>query len=1771
MNVSFSKLICGAIIPIVCTSLAHASNSVSINFGTELNDQGETLFGAEGYQVPASKWNIFTTQTGLDQALTDKSGNPSGITFTWTSPVYAAGYKISSHNALHRTQIIDQDGQDAVTFSASNILYDNYDVIVYMAAKAWPFNSNLLLKLDGATEGVWHTSNTDGTMIATDSLGRWGDGNPFELIAGKNYAIFKDLTATSFSIEGRRQQDFARVGFGAIQIVPSTRQTLTLPADGRWSSLNYTISPDNPPNEIILDLNGQSTFIIDEAFTVSILTLTNLATDGILTLQRTDAVPEVPFGVLGFAQQRPTSLILDGFSAMSPYTGAPFDHLTFNDPITQNIASYGGNTTVTYLGGTASTINFDPPQGGTINLKNGDFSITDMPASATQTTLNIGSVGGTSVVMNHINAFNIGTMTATIHPGTTITAPRFLLVQGSTGQASIVNQAGGAITVTGNNSTSNSTASIMLGNWGRPSTYNLSGGTFTATQASVTMGHAAKNHTWDISNTGVAKVQGFFTMPGASDINTLKVRDMGRLDVGRLGITCKGQTTLDFSLEDGGTLASYESFTCATPATINTANIDTALDTTLTFTAPISSKQDTSTGSLTKQGVGTLVLASGNALIGSVAVEQGTLALSGMVPFTNTNAITLSDGATLDLTHMTNSEGSTSPRLTSPIEIVSGVATIRSKLGMQFSSITQQMNSATTIEVILTTAELLNPASFSLFSFDTAHNNEFEIQLFSEDGSSVNCSVARGEGGVYTAILDQSAYLTYTPPTGSTIFTWDNNALFDGDVSFSANDHVTFNPSSDHIRTTVHLPSTKLVGNVLFSDGSHYTLSGEKMNAKTFTIDHATLELKADIQVGSVAIAGSTLISRRSKTTRYIKWIPTATKDPEGESYRHVAPVALAEFRLYNQGEVVVWPEGSIVTSPGEDKSISGNEKWGALIDTIYVGSTTPSPYPSNVAPVEQNKWWPNDNGWTDSSLANQEIWFVITLPEAITFDAYDYMTGGYAPRNPKDWILQMSEDGIAWETIDTQTNQAVQDRITWSKQYALTPYAISANTLTIDTSSSIDATITLEGSNITLANNTIFNIFPEEILQLNTGEMLPSLGATQTLNCANISVGRYPFLKINSTSSGTLPSPVFNFINPPLGTNYTYTVEEDVATRTYTLVATGQLLSWNAPTGTWGNGVEDPAWGGSTFYRNDNVTFLSSNAQVTINGTVSPYSLIFQDGVSGVAFKAGINNPRLDLATATTLTDGFMSEVPISTAMPIAFTGNATLNAWFGNKTSDTTATYRANGLIIPQGKSFTSTVSEGFTQTIANAVTVLGSFTKSGAGILLLTNGFAADTFAEDNSPTSTKSIIFEGGKTVLGTIGGNTPFNHRYAGTFTIGKGAELYLGAQELHMEQVTISINGGTLTNNSYNHFGDINLTGGTVQTSNGFSSMWRSTVFDGNITIKGDTPSYITIGSSGSYMEATIISQMILTVEEAQGRLVVNQKFIRHNDTAQPIGSITKRGLGTWEHNATLDLPSATTIEAGIFTGTGSLGGDFGNASLIIKSGATIEDTLTVNQILTLESGATLVKTKVASFAPRALIVPAEAQVSVDVAKISLSDGLKLINWTAETQPAGSFILTGDAGFSAEKREDGLYVIEFQVTLATGSVEDHVLVDLKSRATTDIVIDSAEQAIKLYLFQLPISNRATSFKIDAFTLTDASPLTARVTVSLTTEGEASLASHAIKGDLIIKAGPTLDNLTRLEPTRVSRSTFTDGIYTFEAIPCGENRIFKVEVVEPSSL
>ncbi|MFN7340375.1 MAG: autotransporter-associated beta strand repeat-containing protein, partial [Opitutia bacterium] len=326
------------------------------------------------------------------------------------------------------------------------------------------------------------------------------------------------------------------------------------------------------------------------------------------------------------------SVIRNGTLAASSLT---FNHSSGTDVIGANLAlggvlSMGAAGSVEIASGTHSLSHFFVDGGGRVTISGGT-----VVANGSRTDLNTGTLAitGGDITLNGIIGAN------------------------QSGKTTVINQSGGALTITGNTIQVGTGNSFLLNHWGSGGsngTYNLSGGTLNVLNTNVLL------H-WDGSGVfnqsgGTANVRGIDFNTSRSGTATYNLTG-GRLNVGVGGINANntnetftaGAATLG-ALADWSTAKTISLTDAATGLTINTTDAATGVARTLTFTGAFSGS-----GRLTVAGTGVVNLSAANTNTGLVTLSGGVLRLSnatslagGIGASGGTGALTLAGGV-LDL------------------------------------------------------------------------------------------------------------------------------------------------------------------------------------------------------------------------------------------------------------------------------------------------------------------------------------------------------------------------------------------------------------------------------------------------------------------------------------------------------------------------------------------------------------------------------------------------------------------------------------------------------------------------------------------------------------------------------------------------------------------------------------------------------------------------------------------------------------------------------------------------------------------------------------------------------------------------------------------------------------------------------------------------------------------------------------------------------------------------------------------------------------------
>ena len=334
-------------------------------------------------------------------------------------------------------------------------------------------------------------------------------------------------------------------------------------------------------------------------------------------------------------------------------------------------------------------------------------------------------------------------------------------------------------------------------------------------------------------------------------------------------------------------------------------------------------------------------------------------------------------------------------------------------------------------------------------------------------------------------------------------------------------------------------------------------------------------------------------------------------------------------------------------------------------------------------------------------------------------------------------------------------------------------------------------------------------------------------------------------------------------------------------------------------------------------------------------------------------------------------------------------------------------------------------------------------GGIRKQGPGTMSLTN--AGNLFRGD---------IFIDGGTLIGTgVSSNTNTAlGRALGTRTITVNSDSTLslvgnnvfGGQTQTLANIpTVVVDGGTMTINTYNVVGNIDLNGGLLTATGGSNANYQTYEFNGStITVGGLAASTISsTASTSAGMHIAGTTTLTLDVGDVTSSsatdLTISATLVNGSNDRPGTGSLLKTGPGTATLTASNTYSGSTTINAGTLLA--------GNASAFGTTG-----TITVN------AGGTLGVGDGVDFTGRAFTLNTGGKVWLgDGATIALPDAAALAAWESTNTAGGdgtvADILYGAGGTqpsaltSGWTANPGEYFSDILTLEGTGSGNTYVL------------------------------------------------------------------------------------------------------------------------------
>jgi autotransporter-associated beta strand protein len=251
--------------------------------------------------------------------------------------------------------------------------------------------------------------------------------------------------------------------------------------------------------------------------------------------------------------------------------------------------------------------------------------------------------------------------------------------------------------------------------------------------------------------------------------------------------------------------------------------------------------------------------------------------------------------------------------------------------------------------------------------------------------------------------------------------------------------------------------------------------------------------------------------------------------------------------------------------------------------------------------------------------------------------------------------------------------------------------------------------------------------------------------------------------------------------------------------------------------------------------------------------------------------------------------------------------------------------------------------------------------TLTGSGSGSVIF-DGSNWTTLRQNN--TYTGDTLVRGGVLQL-YENGSLYNNGTAAGNIYVNSGATLYFNKQDVFgnadtgsSSPVRITLNGGTINNGGvFNNLANLTMNGGNLNASGGSAYGWNAYELN-NVTVGGSSASTITSNTSVNGNNDILLSRAGTTTfnvgstGDATGDLKVSAKLTDGNGR---VGSLTKTGAGKMVLSAANTYTGETKVLAG--TLVVNTGGSIASSSTIISSGATVQGSGSINNLLVSSNG----------------------------------------------------------------------------------------------------------------------------------------------------------------------------------------------------------------------
>jgi hypothetical protein len=220
-------LVClaGCLLTVLPSLTTYAGGEVGLNFASDKKSMN--AFDSAGAVVSSVNWNNLSGGSGSSSSIVNSTGGVSGITVAWNFPGTWAG-RSSSTNGDEKLMYGYLDNNTLggapgtpwpACIAVSNIAAASYDVYAYSGAGG-P-NGYVTIGINGKNTYAYWSMSAGTNSFPRDYKVATNIAGVATVTNGANYAVWSNLTASSFIITHTVFQGVCNGGVSGVQLVPS--------------------------------------------------------------------------------------------------------------------------------------------------------------------------------------------------------------------------------------------------------------------------------------------------------------------------------------------------------------------------------------------------------------------------------------------------------------------------------------------------------------------------------------------------------------------------------------------------------------------------------------------------------------------------------------------------------------------------------------------------------------------------------------------------------------------------------------------------------------------------------------------------------------------------------------------------------------------------------------------------------------------------------------------------------------------------------------------------------------------------------------------------------------------------------------------------------------------------------------------------------------------------------------------------------------------------------------------------------------------------------------------------------------------------------------------------------------------------------------------------------------------------------------------------------------------------------------------------------------